>query len=134
MPPDRRRGQKEADSIRREAAEAGCKAAMQEVENVMAEKTAPAIEALQQAAADLQATKQAWLSQWESGAVRLASAIAARVIRRELSKQPDITSRPGPRGFGTCRRQPRPAIASESERLSDAWDASPRVDGRHVLV
>ena len=43
---------KEADSIRREAAEAGCQAAMQAVENVIAEKTATAIEALQQAAAD----------------------------------------------------------------------------------
>jgi flagellar assembly protein FliH len=81
----------EADSIRREAAEAGCQAAMLEVEKMIAEKTAPAIDALHQTVADLRQTRQAWLSQWETGAVRLASAIAERIIRRELRDRPDIT-------------------------------------------
>ena len=35
--------------------------------------------------------KQAWLCAWEAGAVHLATAIAQRVIRRELERQPEIT-------------------------------------------
>ncbi|MEN6452206.1 MAG: FliH/SctL family protein [Thermoguttaceae bacterium] len=83
--------QKEADSIRRQAAEAGCEAAVEEVGQMVAEKTAPAIAALQQAAADLQSAKQSWLCHWETAAVRLSAAIAQRIIRRELREQPEIT-------------------------------------------
>ena len=81
----------EADAIRRQAAEAGCQAAVEEIERMVAEKTAPAIAALRQAAAELQAAKQAWLSHWETAAVRLAAAIAEKIIRRELRGQPQIT-------------------------------------------
>jgi flagellar assembly protein FliH len=52
---------------------------------------APALSALRQAAADLQQAKQAWLSHWEASAVHVAGAIAARITRRELSRQPEIT-------------------------------------------
>ena len=81
----------EADAIRREAAEAGCQAAVAEIERMVAEKTAPAIAALRQAAAELQAAKQAWLSHWEAAAVELAAAIAEKIIRRELHGRPQIT-------------------------------------------
>jgi flagellar assembly protein FliH len=83
--------QEQSDAIRREAAQAGCQAAMQEVEKVIAEKTATAVEALGHAAADLQETRQEWLLRWEAGAVRLATAIAQRIVRRELTRQPTIT-------------------------------------------
>ena len=85
------KAESQADDIRRQAAEAGCKAAMQEVEQMVAEQVAPAIDALRQAVAELHREKQAWLSHWETGAVHLAAAIAARVIRRELRQQPEIT-------------------------------------------
>ena len=78
----------EADAIRRQAAEAGCQAAVAEVQRMVAERTAPAVAALRQAAADLQAARQAWLSHWETAAVRLSTAIAEKVIRRELPGQP----------------------------------------------
>jgi flagellar assembly protein FliH len=81
----------ESDAIRRQAAEAGCQAALEEVERMVAEKTAPALAALRQAVAELQSAKQAWLSHWEAAAVRLAAAIAEKVIRRELRGQPQIT-------------------------------------------
>ena len=45
----------------------------------------------EQAVAELHHAKQAWISHWETGAVHLAAAIAARVIRRELRQQPEIT-------------------------------------------
>jgi flagellar biosynthesis/type III secretory pathway protein FliH len=81
----------QAADIRRQAAEAGCKAAMQEFEKMVAAQVAPAIEALGQTVAELQREKQAWISHWESGAVHLAAAIAAKIIRRELRQQPEIT-------------------------------------------
>jgi flagellar assembly protein FliH len=81
----------QADSIRREAAEAGCKAAMQDVERVAAERLAPLLTALSDAAAEVQQARQAWLSRWQSAVVRLAAAIAARIVRRELQLQPEIT-------------------------------------------
>ena len=81
----------QAADIRRQAAEAGCKAAMQEFEKTVAVQLAPAIEAFGQAVAELRHEKQAWISHWETGAVRLAAAIAARIIRREVRQQPEIT-------------------------------------------
>jgi flagellar assembly protein FliH len=85
------KAQGEADAIRREAAEEGCKAAMKEFDKTVAAHLAPAIAAIGQMDAELRHAKQAWISQWEKDVVRLASAIAARVIRRELRVQPDIT-------------------------------------------
>jgi len=81
----------QAADIRRQAAEAGCKAAMQEFEKMVAAQVAPAIEALRQTVAELHHAKQAWILHWETGAVHLAAAIAARVIRREVQQQPEIT-------------------------------------------
>jgi flagellar assembly protein FliH len=81
----------QAADIRRQAAEAGCKAAMLEFERMVAEQVAPAIEALRQTVAELHGEKQAWISRWEGGAVHLAAAIAARVVRREVRQQPAIT-------------------------------------------
>jgi flagellar assembly protein FliH len=85
------KAQGEADAIRRQAAEEGCKAAMKEFDKAVAAHLAPAIAAIGQMDAELRHAKQAWISQWEKDVVRLASAIAARVIRRELRVQPDIT-------------------------------------------
>ncbi|MCE5302730.1 MAG: flagellar assembly protein FliH [Planctomycetaceae bacterium] len=82
---------KEADSIRQRAAEEGAMAAAQTVERMVAEQLAPSIEALQRAADDLLAARQAWLAHWESSAVRLASAMAARILRGELRRQPEVT-------------------------------------------
>lgn len=83
--------ERQAANIRRQAAEAGCEAAMQEFEKMVAAQVAPAIEAIGQAVVQLQCEKQAWISQWETAAVHLAAAIAARVIRREVRHEPEIT-------------------------------------------
>jgi len=84
------RARDEAESIRRRAEEEGRQAGLREIERMTAERTAPAVEALQKAAAELLHQKQAWLSQWETAAVRVAIAVAEKVIRRELHIQPDI--------------------------------------------
>ena len=106
----------QADSIRQQAAKEGAEAAVRAVDQMVAEQLAPALAALQQAAADLQHAKQAWLSHWESSAVHLAAAIAARIVRGELRRQPEITLDAGARGVGVGRRQPQRAIAPQSGR------------------
>ena len=82
---------REAESIHREAAEAGRQAARQEVEQRVADQVALALPALQSAVVELQRARQTWFSHWESAAVRLACAIAARLVRRELRHEPEIT-------------------------------------------
>ena len=80
----------QADAIRRQAAEQGRRAAQQDVEQMVTAQLAPVLSGLRQAAAELQKAKQAWLSHWETSAVRLAGAIAARITRQELRRQPEI--------------------------------------------
>ena len=46
--------------------------------------------ALQQLIEEMQRAREQWLKHWEGNAVRLALAIAARVIRREVQQSPDI--------------------------------------------
>ena len=81
----------QADSVRRQAVEQGRQMGVEAVEKIVAQQLAPALAALQQTNRDLQQTKQAWLSHWEAAAVRLAVAIAARVVRQELRQHPEIT-------------------------------------------
>ncbi|MEN6404906.1 MAG: FliH/SctL family protein [Thermoguttaceae bacterium] len=83
----------EAEAIRQQAAEEGALAAAQAVERMVAEQLAPSIEALRRAADNLHTAKQSWLAHWESSAVRLASAMAARILRGELRRQPEVTLR-----------------------------------------
>ena len=65
--------------------------AEQAVEQVVAE--APGHRAARPArrsSRDIHDAKQAWLAHWESSGVHLAAAIARRLIRRELTRQPEI--------------------------------------------
>jgi flagellar assembly protein FliH len=81
----------EAESIRREAAEAARREAAEAGQRMLAEEVARTLPALARMTAELQRARQAWLSHWDGAAVRLACAIAARLVRRELLLQPDIT-------------------------------------------
>ena len=47
--------------------------------------------ALRQAVEEIRQARGAWVQQWESNLVHLATAIAQRVIRRELKQTPEIT-------------------------------------------
>jgi flagellar biosynthesis/type III secretory pathway protein FliH len=82
--------QQRADAIRQQAAEEGRQTAVRAAKHTVAEQLAPVLSALRQAAADLQSAKQTWFARWESSAVRLASAMAARIVRGELRRQPEI--------------------------------------------
>ena len=57
---------------------------------MVGERLAPALASLGEAAAELKQSKGAWLAHWEEAAVRLAAAMAARIIRGELRDRPEI--------------------------------------------
>jgi flagellar assembly protein FliH len=82
------RGQ--ADAIRRQAEQEGRRSAMLTVEETIRKQLTGTLAALGRAVEDLRQAKQAWLAHWEVSGVHVAAAIARRLIRRELVRQPDI--------------------------------------------
>lgn len=84
----------QAQEIRRRAEIDGRQAAMDAAQKVMDEKVGmrmntllPALESL---ITQLNDAKADWLRRWEQSAVAVAAAIAERIIRRELDRQPEI--------------------------------------------
>jgi len=85
------KAQQDALAVRKKAEEDGHKAGMQMVEQIVQKQLATALPALKQAIQEIHDAKQVWQRHWEATAVHVAAAIAKRVIRRELSKDPKIT-------------------------------------------
>ena len=87
--------QAQAAVIRQQAEAQGRQAALKAVESVMDEKLDKQLRtllpALTQTAQEIAQSKQAWLTHWQQSAVQVATAIAARVIRREVAAEPQIT-------------------------------------------
>lgn len=87
--------QQQANTIRQQAEVQGRQAALKAVEQITDERIVKHMQtllpALQDAVQGIQHAKQAWMDQWQRNAVKVATAIAERVIRRELSQQPEIT-------------------------------------------
>ncbi len=85
----------QAAAVTRRAEENGRQAAMRAVEQVLDQKVGQRMEtllpALQRVITELTDAKQAWLRHWEQSAVRLATKIAERVIRREIKQTPQIS-------------------------------------------
>ncbi len=84
------KAQQEAAEVRRGAEIEGRQAAEQAVEQVVAKHLATVLPALRQAVNDIHDAKQAWLAHWEASGVHVAAAIAKRLIRGELTRQPEI--------------------------------------------
>ncbi len=88
------KAKQEAAVARQQAEAEGRRSAQKAVEQIvqkqLAQQLATLMPALQQAIEDIQHAKQAWLTHWEKSGVHLATAIASRIIRRELTTQPDI--------------------------------------------
>lgn len=86
---------RDAAVVRQEAEAAGRHAAEQAIERILDEKVAQQMKtltpALQAAVEQIRDARQQWLRQWESSAVDLAAAMAARLVRGELSRRPEIT-------------------------------------------
>jgi len=85
---------RQAQHIRRQAETAGRQAGEAAVDRLLEEKIAHRMEtllpALERTAAALDDAKGELLRQWEKSAVRVAAAMAKRIIRRELSQQPQV--------------------------------------------
>jgi flagellar assembly protein FliH len=83
--------QQQADAVRQQARQDGYAAGWQAVEQIVRQQLATALPALRNVIQDIQHAKQAWLTHWEASAVHVAAAIAQRLIRRELTRHPEIT-------------------------------------------
>ena len=85
----------EAAKIRKEAAEEGRRAAMQSVEATLRGKVEQQLQtivpALKQAVQSVLDARQAWQRHWEQHALKLSTAIASRIVRREVQRVPLIT-------------------------------------------
>jgi flagellar assembly protein FliH len=85
----------QAEQIRRQAEAAGRKAAEAAIERVLDERVGKRMEtllpALEQLIVEMNDTKALLINRWEYSALRVASAIAERIIRRELAQEPQIT-------------------------------------------
>ena len=85
----------EAAQIRKEAAEEGRRAAMQAVEATLRGKVEQQLKsivpALKQAVQSVLDARQSWQRHWEQHALKLSTAIASRIVRREIQRVPLIT-------------------------------------------
>ena len=85
----------QAEQVRRQAETAGRAAAEQTAQRIfdekMAERLNSLIAALDQLVVETNDARAEWLRRWEQSAVAVAAAIAERIIRRELEREPEIT-------------------------------------------
>jgi flagellar assembly protein FliH len=86
---------RQAEQIRREAEVAGRKAAEAAVERILDEKVAKRMDtlipALDQLARQINDARGELQSHWERSAMKVATAIAERIIRKEIASDPQIT-------------------------------------------
>jgi flagellar assembly protein FliH len=81
----------EGETIRCRAEAEGRQAGLQTIEDLVRQQLATAFPAVQHVIQEIENSRHAWLRHWEAGAVRMATAMAERVIRREVGRQPEIT-------------------------------------------
>jgi flagellar assembly protein FliH len=88
------KAQKDAQALRQKAEIEGRKegqaAIGQSVQKQLGAQLTTLMPALRQAVEEIRHARQSWLIHWEKSAVHVAAAIAARLIRRELSENPQI--------------------------------------------
>lgn len=70
---------------------AGEKVVETTIDRTVAQQLETVLPALRMAVGDIERSKQGWLGHWERQAVKLATAMAGRVCRREAIQQPEIT-------------------------------------------
>lgn len=84
----------EAAAIRKRAEAEGHRAGQAAVEQMVRDQVArqmtTALPALRQAVDEIRHARHAWLTHWQKSAVQVATAIARRILRRELAHQPQL--------------------------------------------
>jgi len=85
----------EADRVRAQAEAEGRAAAEADIDKRINERLAAELKTLRPAldgvVAELQASRGEWLAHWREAAIRLAAAMAERIVRRELAEDPTIS-------------------------------------------
>ena len=85
---------RDAEQIRRQAEAAGRKAAQAAIERILDEKVGRRMDtllpALEQLVRQINDAKGRLLNHWERSGLKVATAIAERIIRRQLDRQPEI--------------------------------------------
>lgn len=85
---------KEAETIKRRAEADGRQDGMNKIGDIAQQRLDEQLQtlrpALEQIVREIRLAKQAWLAQWEKGTVHLATAIAGRIVRRQLEHDPQI--------------------------------------------
>ena len=85
----------QVSAIETEARERGRQLARQQAEQSSQEyldqRLKSLIPALEQSIAAIQHSRESWLRHWEQNTVKLAASIAERLVRRELSRSPEIS-------------------------------------------
>ena len=86
---------KDAAGIRAKAEQEGKAAALKSVEQMVdrqiAQNLTTLMPAVRQAIGGIEEAKQTWLCHWERETVRTATAIAGRILRREIQRVPEVT-------------------------------------------
>ncbi|HTN74859.1 MAG TPA: FliH/SctL family protein [Pirellulaceae bacterium] len=93
------KAQQDAALLRKQAQEQGSKAAHDTAEKSVharvdaqvRQQMQTALPALDQITQALLAARLEWMQKWETNALQLALAVAEKIVRRELIKQPEIT-------------------------------------------
>lgn len=85
----------DAENIHQQAEQAGRQAAQEAIESILDEKVGQQMQslvpALELAVSQIEDSKQEWLQYWETSVIKLSSAIAAHIIRRELKTEPELS-------------------------------------------
>lgn len=85
---------KEGEQIKSQATEQGKQAAIQAVEQSVRARTEnqvkTAIPAVESMVRSLEQERSAWSKQWEQNLLKLAAAIAEKILRREIEKEPSL--------------------------------------------
>jgi flagellar biosynthesis/type III secretory pathway protein FliH len=85
----------QAEQTRRRAETAGQAAAEETAKRALDQQIGDRLnsfaQALERLVAEMNDAKADWLRRWEQSAVAVAAAIAARIVRRELAQQPEIS-------------------------------------------
>ncbi len=82
--------QKEAVQIRVKAKEEGLRDAERLIEQQLEVALSTLTPALKKTIEEIEKAKRAWILHWENAAVGLATAIAERIIQRELENRPEL--------------------------------------------
>ena len=89
------RANDEAEKIRRRAEEEGrgvaIQAAVKTLRGEVQQQLQTLLPALRKVVEEIHQARSAWVRHWNKQVVHLATAIAQRIVRRELARSPDIT-------------------------------------------